>query len=34
VLSGLIQRIAKGARSFPIGAPDDIAAFKSKSMSH
>ena len=34
VLSGLIQRIAKGARSFAIGAPDDIAAFKSKSMSH
>jgi [acyl-carrier-protein] S-malonyltransferase len=34
VLSALIQRIAKGARSFAIGAPDDIAAFKSKSMSH
>jgi len=34
VLSGLIQRIAKGALSFAIGAPDDIAAFKSKSMSH
>jgi [acyl-carrier-protein] S-malonyltransferase len=28
VLSGLIRRIAKDARSIPIGTPDDVAAYK------
>jgi [acyl-carrier-protein] S-malonyltransferase len=28
VLSGLIQRIAKGVRATAIGAPDDVAAFR------
>ena len=29
VLSGLIKRVAEGARGLSIGTPDDIAAFKS-----
>jgi len=28
VLSGLVKRIAEGASGVPIGAPEDIAAFK------
>jgi [acyl-carrier-protein] S-malonyltransferase len=28
VLSGLVKRIAEGASGVPIGAPDDVAAFK------
>jgi [acyl-carrier-protein] S-malonyltransferase len=29
VLSGLVQRIARGVRSFAIGTPEDVAAFRS-----
>ncbi len=28
VLSGLVKRVAEGAKAVPIGTPDDIAAFK------